>query len=90
VMRRPSPLFDAEFHVPSRKDLDPRLVFGAALFGIGWGLGGFCPGPGLVAAGSGALAAVVFVAGMTIGMVVEQAAARALARENRPATGDQT
>jgi uncharacterized protein len=81
IMRRPSPLFDTEFHVPQRKDIDLRLVAGAALFGVGWGLGGFCPGPGLVTAGSGSLAAVVFVfvVGMTIGMVLEQAAARALA-----------
>lgn len=44
VMRRPSPLFDEEFHLPTRKDLDVRLILGAALFGVGWGLGGFCPG----------------------------------------------
>lgn len=80
VMRRPSPLFDAKFHVPTRKDVDLRLVAGAALFGVGWGLGGFCPGPGLVSAGGGSISALVFVAGMTIGMFVEQAAAGASAR----------
>lgn len=80
VMRRPSPLFDVKFHLPSRKDLDLRLILGAALFGVGWALGGFCPGPGLVSAGSGSLSAVVFVAGMTLGMLVEQAVARASAR----------
>jgi len=77
VMRRPSPLFDANFHVPTRRDIDGRLVLGAALFGVGWGLGGYCPGPGLVAAGGGSLGAVVFVSGMTIGMLVENAVARA-------------
>jgi uncharacterized protein len=75
VMRRSSPLFDAKFHVPTRKDVDGRLVLGAALFGVGWGLGGFCPGPGLVTAGSGSVAALVFVAGMTIGILVQQAVA---------------
>jgi hypothetical protein len=80
VMRRPAPLFDVKFHVPARKDIDLRLVLGAALFGGGWALGGFCPGPGLVALGSGSLNAVVFVVGMTIGMLVEQAAARAFDR----------
>lgn len=80
VTRRASPLFDTKFHLPTRKDIDLRLVLGAGLFGIGWGLGGFCPGPGLVTAGSGSLGALVFVAGMTIGMFVEQAAARASAR----------
>ena len=47
-----------------------RLVGGAALFGMGWGLGGFCPGPGLVSLASGAMAAVVFVGGMTAGIVL--------------------
>ena len=46
------------------------------LFGIGWGLGGYCPGPGIVAASSGALAAVVFLIGMTTGIFVENAVAR--------------
>jgi uncharacterized membrane protein YedE/YeeE len=80
LVRRPSPLFDTKFHLPTRKDIDRRLVLGAGLFGIGWGLGGFCPGPGLVTAGSGSLGAIVFVLGMTIGMLLEQTAARASAR----------
>ena len=76
VMQRSAPLFDGKFHVPTRKDIDLRLMFGAALFGVGWGLGGFCPGPALVALGAGSLNAVVFVVGMTVGMLVEQALAR--------------
>ena len=90
VTRRPSPLFDAKFHVPTRKDIDLRVVLGAALFGVGWGLGGFCPGPGLVTAGGGSLGAVVFVVGMTIGMLVEHAAARASARTQQPAGAART
>ena len=92
ISRRSSPLFDAKFHLPTRKDIDTRLVLGAALFGVGWGLGGFCPGPGLVAAGAGSPNALVFVAGMTIGMLIENAVARASARSQshgdagRPAT----
>ena len=80
ISRRSSPLFDASFHLPTRRDIDTRLVLGAALFGVGWGLGGFCPGPGLVAAGAGSPNALVFVAGMTIGMLIENAVARASAR----------
>lgn len=80
IRRRSAPLFDAKFHVPTRKDIDLRLVLGAALFGVGWGLGGFCPGPGLVAAGGGSLHAVVFLVGMTCGILVEHVVARALAR----------
>lgn len=76
ILRRSSPLFDTKFHLPTRKDIDSRLVAGAALFGIGWGLGGFCPGPALVTAGGGALGALVFVAGMTMGMLVEHGLAR--------------
>lgn len=90
VMRRPSPLFDAKFHVPTRKDIDLRLVLGAALFGVGWALGGFCPGPGLVSAAGGSLGAVVFVVGMTIGMFLEQAVARASARAKQQHEATQT
>lgn len=76
VKRRPSPLFDAKFHLPTRKDIDAPLVVGAALFGVGWGLAGFCPGPGLVSLGSGATSALVFVGAMTIGMLVQHATAK--------------
>ena len=76
VMRRGSPLFDDAFHLPTRRALDGRLLGGAAIFGIGWGLGGYCPGPGIVAASSGALAALVFVVGMTGGVLAENAIAR--------------
>jgi len=78
VLRRPAPLFDESFHLPTRRDIDLRLVLGAAVFGVGWGLGGYCPGPGLVSAAAGALGAVVFVVGMTVGMLIEQRLARAL------------
>jgi len=84
VLRRRAPLFDTQFHVPTRRDIDLRLVAGAAVFGIGWGLAGFCPGPGIVSAASGAPGALVFVAGMTAGMLLEHAAARALARARHP------
>ncbi|MEY4544748.1 MAG: hypothetical protein RL685_943 [Pseudomonadota bacterium] len=80
IRRRSSPLFDTQFHVPTRKDVDLRLVLGAALFGVGWALGGFCPGPGLVAAGGGSLHAAVFLVGMTLGMLIEHVVARTVAR----------
>ncbi len=71
IRKRSAPWFNATFQIPTRSDFDKRLVLGAALFGVGWGLGGYCPGPGLVSVASGSLPAIVFVAAMTIGMAVQ-------------------
>ena len=68
VLRRPQPLFARRFHLPTRHDVDLRLVTGAAIFGIGWGLAGFCPGPALTALGFGSHAAIIFAAAMFAGM----------------------
>ena len=62
--------------LPHRRDIDTRLVAGSVVFGIGWGLAGFCPGPALVSFGSGQDKAAVFVAAMLAGMVVYAAAER--------------
>lgn len=56
--------------VPTGGSIDGKLLVGAALFGAGWGLGGYCPGPGVVAATSGATPALVFAASMAVGMVL--------------------
>lgn len=69
--KRAMPLFDTRFHLPSRKDIDLRLVLGAGIFGVGWALAGYCPGPGLVTAASGVASAGVFVISMALGMKVE-------------------
>ncbi len=69
LARRTSPYFASSFSVPTRRDLDAKLVAGAALFGIGWGLSGLCPGPSLVALPSGLTGVVVFVATMVVGML---------------------
>lgn len=61
VLRRPSPLLASDFQLPTRKDIDARLLIGAGLFGIGWGLAGYCPGPALVSFGALIDTAVVFV-----------------------------
>lgn len=70
IGRRTEPWFDHRFHLPTRRDLDRPLVLGAALFGIGWGLIGLCPGPGLVAAAAGRGSAVLFVLAMLVGMAL--------------------
>ena len=60
----------APIEIPTNRSIDTRLVLGGVLFGAGWGIGGFCPGPALVALGSGMGAAGIFVAAMLVGMVV--------------------
>ena len=74
--RRSRPLLGARFHLPTRRDLDLPLVLGAAIFGVGWGLAGLCPGPGIVAAGAGSGPALGFVAAMLVGMAVTRAVKR--------------
>ena len=72
ILKRKSPLFADRFHIPTRQDIDPKLVGGGALFGVGWGLGGFCPGPGLVSATGLGSAAAVFVGCMIAGMLLHR------------------
>ena len=69
VLRQPKPLLDDSFSVPTRTDVDGRLVIGAAIFGVGWGLGGYCPGPAIASIGFGAMETVVFVIFMAVGMI---------------------
>lgn len=70
IRRRQSPLFDAKWHVPARKDITPRLIIGSALFGIGWGLAGYCPGPALTSLASGDVRSFLFVGSMIFGMLL--------------------
>lgn len=64
------PVFDMSFHLPSGKHIDARLIFGSTLFGIGWGLGGFCPGPAIASLSVGLLPSFIFVACMIAGMML--------------------
>ena len=66
--RRTTSLIGAEMKLPTSRHIDRRLVVGSMLFGMGWGIAGFCPGPGLVALGMGEVKALVFVAAMLAGM----------------------
>ena len=67
VLRRDRPLFDGDFHLPTAKVVDARLVGGAALFGVGWGLSGYCPGPLLVGVAGGSATALLFLPAMLVG-----------------------
>lgn len=81
---RSTPLFDTKFLVPTRRDIDAKLLAGALLFGAGWGLGGYCPGPGLVSLTGGGISALIFVAAMLTGMFATAKLEAALARRNAP------
>jgi len=75
VLRRRAPLLAERFQLPTGSEIDAKVVAGPAIFGIGWGLAGICPGPAFALLASGGAAAWVFVAAMFAGM----AAARGLA-----------
>jgi uncharacterized membrane protein YedE/YeeE len=68
--KRTTSLLGGAMHMPKSNDIDKRLVTGSLIFGAGWGLAGFCPGPALVSLGAGEPKAAVFVIAMTIGMLV--------------------
>lgn len=62
------PMLNPDYQVPNNKTIDKNLILGGVLFGMGWGLAGFCPGPGITALASGALEPLIFVVSMTVGM----------------------
>ncbi len=72
ILRRSRPRFAEKFYLPVASKLDVKLVAGAALFGVGWGLSGFCPGPAVVGVATGARPALIFVGAMLMGMVLHR------------------
>jgi len=92
VLRRTRPLFGERFHLPTQPELDIRILAGPAIFGVGWGLAGFCPGPALVALGYGSRAAFIFVAAMFAGMWLARSLGRLskLARSATPTDAFET
>lgn len=78
VLRRQTPIFANRFHLPEITAIDARLLGGAALFGIGWGLSGFCPGPAIASLVFGQMQSIAFLAAMAVGMVVTRAFTRKL------------
>jgi|SRR5438552_5155450 len=74
--KRSTTLLGTPMMLPAARNLEPRLMLGSLLFGVGWGLAGFCPGPALVALGAGYAKAVVFVVAMLAGMLVFEWAER--------------
>lgn len=69
LLKRPLPFFGDKFHLPSRQDIDKRLITGAVLFGIGWAIGGLCPGPAISSLAYASPKIAVFCIAMVIGVI---------------------
>lgn len=74
VLKRPNPAFDTSFHLPTKSKLDLPLLAGAATFGVGWGITGFCPGGSIPALGLAEPAALIFIAAMIAGIMLARIA----------------
>ena len=72
VLRRPQPLGAEKFYLPTRNDIDKPLLLGAVIFGIGWGVSGYCPGPGITALVLGSLNPVLFILAFLAGSLLQQ------------------
>lgn len=70
VLRQSSPFFGDRFQLPTNRDIDRPLIIGASLFGIGWGISGYCPGPGITSLVQGALNPVLFVVALFAGSLL--------------------
>ena len=76
VLKHRAPRFASQFHVPTIRTIDQRLAIGAMLFGIGWGLSGYCPGPAIVSLLYGYESTMIFCLAMIAGMLIEGALRR--------------
>jgi hypothetical protein len=72
VLRLPQPIFGNKFYLPTRKDIDLSLILGAAIFGIGWGIAGYCPGPGITALVLGIANPILFIIAFIVGSLIYQ------------------
>ena len=77
VLSRPKPIVSEKFELPTRRDIDLPLIAGSAIFGIGWGIAGYCPGPALTALATLSTESIVFVAAMIVGGLAQRALWRA-------------
>ncbi|MCI4662018.1 MAG: YeeE/YedE family protein [Neomegalonema sp.] len=78
VLARPRPVFESKFSVPSNTTIDARLIGGSAIFGLGWGIAGFCPGGALPVMGTGRWEVLLFVGALIVGIVGTRIAVKAL------------
>lgn len=75
VLKRSHPIFSKQFYLPTRQDIDRTLLIGSGLFGIGWGIAGYCPGPAITATVLGIANPFIFLAAMILGSWTYQAVA---------------
>ena len=76
VFARGTPLFSTKFQLPTKQELDAKLLGGAALFGVGWGLSGYCPGPAIASMGGLTLPLLALLAAMVVGWWIAQRLSR--------------
>ncbi|AWH21503.1 MULTISPECIES: DUF6691 family protein [Stenotrophomonas] len=84
VRARRTPVLAASLHIPTHRTIDWRLVMGAAIFGLGWGLAGVCPGPAIALLGTGQPFAIIFVAAMVAGVLMHGLIHRRTAERGQP------
>ncbi len=77
VLKRPNPLYAEKFSLPAKSDIDARLIGGSAVYGVGWGLAGFCVGPSIAALAYGDNRVVIFVAALIVGAGIANIVTRA-------------
>ena len=81
VLRRPAPTLEETFKLPTRSDLDLPLIGGSALFGVGWGIAGFCPGGALPALGTGRSEVIIFTVALIAGIFAAKALQRIIPKQ---------
>ncbi|UYL09393.1 YeeE/YedE family protein [Bdellovibrio sp. SKB1291214] len=70
IRNRKSPLFDKQFHLSQATEITKPLMVGSVIFGLGWGLAGYCPGPAVTSVGAGSMSAIIFTFSMLSGMLI--------------------
>ncbi|MEE9888887.1 MAG: YeeE/YedE family protein [Stenotrophomonas geniculata] len=84
IRARRTPLLAASLHIPTHRIIDRRLVIGAAIFGLGWGLAGVCPGPAIALLGTGQPFAIIFTTAMIAGVILHGLIHRPTATTGQP------
>lgn len=82
VLRLSHPIWGDKFYLPTKKEIDRPLILGSAIFGIGWGISGYCPGPGLTALAIGGINPIIFLLALVLGSFLYDLSAQLLPNNN--------